>query len=161
MIVDLAPVVTSLCDTALGTAALVIAAVVRRYVHSKFFADLLDGVLEDAVGRIQQASDADIAQAQVLHPNLPGLVGVGVRFVVDHAPDAVARLGLTPAAIADKIIAKIGTKAVATNLAIAGNDTPASPHPLAPLGPIYAAGSLSTAQLNTAELARHEEAPGA
>lgn len=154
MLIDLAPVASQFVDLAVGTASLIAADVVRRFVRNRFMQDLLETVLNDALGKIQQAGDAEVTEAKALHPDINPVLAVGVRFALAHGQKAIAHFGLTPQDLSQRIEAKIGLAAIATNQAIAGNATPAAPHPLAPL-PVYAPGTMSTDDLNAAELARH------
>ncbi len=148
MIVDLTGVAASLAATAFSVLLTVGYAEIRAHVKNRFMQELLDGVLGAALGKMQQATAEEIADAQALHPDISNpLVAVGVRFAVNHADAAVEHFGLTPDAIAEKLEARIGLAQIATNIAIAGSPSAANPAPLDPM-PVYAPGSMSTEQLN-------------
>lgn len=97
--------------------------------------DVVDKALDNALGAMQQAAQGEVA---TLKPTLaiPGVAASltpGVQYVLDHAGDEVARLGITPASIADKINARIGVQNIATNLAVSASPAPVVPKPLDPV----------------------------
>ena len=82
--------------------------------------------LDNALGAIQQASQKAVINAQP-HIPIPGVAAglvPGVQYVLDHAGDEAARLGITPTALADKLDARLGLANIATNLAVSGSPAP-------------------------------------
>ncbi len=99
-------------------------------------ADLLSSAVDSSLGKMQQATDLQLKQAAVLHPTLSPQLAVGVKYVTDHAPEALDHFGITPEAVAEKVEAAIGVKNIETNLAVSSN---ATPQVVAPLDPVPAA----------------------
>lgn len=153
MQVDLTGIASLVAVTFFGVALRVGLVEIRAHVKNVFLRDMLETALGNALGKMQQATDAEIATADALHPTINNpLVAVGVKYALDHAGEAVERFDLTPDALADKIEARLGVKAIETNLAVAGSALPLAPAPLDPV-PVFPAGSMTTAELNTASAA--------
>lgn len=93
--------------TVIGTVGV---ALINSRMKDKQAAATLDNALTNSLGAVQNAVDAQI-KSHPLQISVPGIspqMASGVQYVMDHAGDEAARLGVTPAAIADKITARIG-----------------------------------------------------
>ena len=151
MQVDLTGIAATLATLIFGVATRVVYALIEAHIKNATMRDVLESALGNALGKMQQATQAEIAQSADLHPTISNpLIAVGVRYAISHASEAIDHFGLAPDALADKIEARLGVAQIKTNLAVAGSSLPATPAPLDPL-PIFPAGSVSTAELNTAE----------
>jgi hypothetical protein len=110
---------------------------IRNHVNDQAAAATLENALQNGLGAMQQASTAAVMQAKgnlkvVFPPSAPPQLVVGVQYALDHAGVEAARLGVTPIAIADKLIARLGVKQIETNIAVSGSDSQAAPSALAP-----------------------------
>jgi len=131
--VDLTGIATAAVGGAFSVFGALALAMLQAKIKNKETRDLLDAAVRNSLGKIQQATDAQLDHAAALHPSLPPALAVGVQYVADHAPEALDRFGITPGAVADKIEAQIGLAAIATNLAVSGNATTAVAAPLEPV----------------------------
>ena len=96
---------------------------------------VLGQAVKNSLGAMQQASTL---AAQELRPHVsirgvPDSLTPGVQYVLDHAGPEAARFGITPAAIADKVVAQIGLAQIAANVAVAASASPKVPDPLGPV----------------------------
>jgi hypothetical protein len=108
---------------------------ISAHIKDQAAAATVATAIRNSLGALQQASTA---AAQSIVPALP-IKGVppamvpGVQYVLDHAGDEVARLGITSGALASKISAQVGLANIQTNVAVAGSASPAVPNPLGPV----------------------------
>lgn len=150
MQIDLTGIAATLAAGAFSVALTVALALIRAHVKNLFLRDILESALGNSLGKMKQATLAEIGMAATLHPTINNpLVAVGVQYALSHAGEAAAHFGISEAAIADKIEARLGVAEIATNLAVAGSALPAAPAPLDPL-PVFPAGSMTTDELNAA-----------
>ncbi len=153
MQIDLTGIASLVAVTFFGVALRVGYALIERYVKNAAMRSLLETTLGNALGMMQQATQADIVSAKALHPTVDNpLVAVGVKYALDHADEAVSHFDLTSDALAEKIEARIGVANIKTNLAVAGSALPVAPKPLDPV-PVFPPGSVTTAELNQASAA--------
>lgn len=107
MVIDITPVLTEAANLLIPVIAGAFAVWLRKHLLDKWAADLVDKTLPDAVAMMQSASDGEL---QKLHPHIdiPSQpVAVGVQFMLDHAGDALTRIGASdPDKIASKLIAR-------------------------------------------------------
>lgn len=111
---------------------------VNSYVKDKEMAKLLDNVLNNAVGKIQMVGRDEI---KALDPQVqvPNWILPGVQYALDHGKEALDHFGVTDqAAIADKLIARIGVKNIESNIALTQSAVPLSVNPLAPVPAVVA-----------------------
>jgi hypothetical protein len=106
---------TSIAVAVVGGVFSIIGIVATSLINSRMkdtqAAATLNTALTNSLGAVQNAVDVGLK----LHPlqaTLPAgvspQVATGVQYVLDHAGDEATRLGVTPAAMADKIEAKMG-----------------------------------------------------
>jgi hypothetical protein len=133
MTVDLTGIAVSIVAGLFAVLGPVLLAIIQSKVKNQQMRDLLATTVQNSLGKIQQATDAQLLSAIALHPTLSPKMAVGVQYVADHAAEAVDHFGITPGAVADKIEAQIGLAHIATNLAVSGSATPAVPGPLDPV----------------------------
>lgn len=95
----------------------------QQHVKDQQAAQVIQNAVHNALGAIQQAAERGIRSSHQ----------VGVSYVLDHAGEEAARLGISSAAIADKISAQIGLQHISTNAAIAASPLPLAPKPLDPV----------------------------
>lgn len=153
MVVDLTGIAVAAVGGFFSVLGLVLVAIIQLKLKDKAMADLLASAVRNSLGKIQQATEAQIRDAQFLHPTLPPDLAVGTQYIVDHAPEALEHFGITPAAVADKVEAAIGLTEIQNNIAITASAAPVIVRPLAPSPP-----GTTALELNTAELARHQGA---
>ena len=130
---DLTGIAVSLIAGLFAVLGPVLLAIIQSKVKNQQMRDLLATTVQNSLGKIQQATEAQILSAAVLHPKLSPRLAVGAQYVADHAAEAIDHVGVTPEAVADKIEAQIGLAHIATNLAVSGSATPAVPGPLDPV----------------------------
>lgn len=116
--------------TVISTVAL---ALVNKYVKDKRMATILEHALTNGLGMLQQAAEGAVPSIAKSIPGVPVAVAPAVQYVIDHVPEAVSHWGLTPEALAEKVIARIGVKSIETNIAVAASDSPLLPAPIAPV----------------------------
>ena len=130
---------TAVAVSVVGTVFTVLGAIATAYINARMKdtkdAATMRAVVDNALGAMQQATVQGI---QILNPqaNIPGIspvLAVGLQYALDHAGTEFNRAGITPAAVADKIKARMGLANIATNLAVASNSTPVVPSPISPV----------------------------
>jgi hypothetical protein len=131
--IDLSPYLVALFNFILAVVGAIIAAVINSKMKNQQMRDLLQSALTNSLGKIQVAADADITKAHIQIPNVNPALAVGVKYVLDHAGDAVTHFGITPESIAEAIEARIGVQNIETNKAIAASPSLEAPAPLAPV----------------------------
>lgn len=140
--VDLSPYLIALFNFILAVVGALIAAVINSKMKNQQMRDLLQSALTNALGKIQVAGDDEIEAAGLHLPEVSPDLAVGVKYVLDHAGDAVTHFGITPEAIAEAIEARIGIQNIETNKAIAASPSPEAPSPLAPV-PVTSNGKVA------------------
>lgn len=85
-------------------------ALINSRMKNKQDAAVLDSALTNSLGAVQNAVTSGLAShpLQLTLPKISASTASGVQYVIDHAGDEAARLGVTPKAIADKINARLG-----------------------------------------------------
>lgn len=140
MTIDLTGIAVAATGGFFSILGIVVSAWLMSKMNDKKAAVTLAQAVSNSLGAIQTATTSQI---QAMHPEMkiPGVpesLRPGVQYVLDHAGDEASRLGITPVAIAQKIDAKIGLANISTNLAVAGNNSPVVPAPLAPVATTHA-----------------------
>lgn len=136
--VDLTPVIVAVVGGVFTVATTVIGAWVTAFITSRMkdrdAAVAVSNAVKNALGKIQQAAQPVVeAEAARLDPKLrvPEYLAPGVQYVLDHAGEEAARFGMTPQAIADKIVAQLGLKNIEANMAVNASSIPVVVPPLA------------------------------
>ena len=98
----------------------------------------LTGIACSIIAGVFAMQQASTEAALALGPHcsirgVPDSLAPGVQYVLDHAGVEAERFGISPAAIADKVVAQIGLAQIATNQAVAASASPKVPDPLGPL----------------------------
>jgi hypothetical protein len=144
MSVDLTGIAVSLIGAVFAIVGPLFLAWLRSHMQDQQAAATLGNAVSNALGALQQAAQAGVAARfprPVQLPGVPAELTPGVQYVLDHAGAEAARFGITPAAIADKIAARVGLARIETNIATAASPAP-SPLPLDPVSaPAAAPGS--------------------
>ncbi len=131
---------TGLAVAIIGGLFLVINTLALRWVqnHVKNETDkaVLSTALTNGLGMAQAAAEGAVGalHPRISIPGVPDALAPGVAYVLQHAGDEAARLGNTPKEIAEKLIAREGLSAIASNIAAAGSNSP-TPKPLDPVAP--------------------------
>lgn len=128
---------TNMLLSAIGAAFTVVGAVatwlVNTYVKDAAARSIINDALQRGLGALQQSVQQAIPTAKIAAA-LPAALqqyAPAVQYVLDHAGDELARLGVTPAAVAAKIEAELGLLNIKHNLALtASSATPDAPHPM-------------------------------
>lgn len=131
--IDLTQIIVALIGGGFTIVSAVATYLINKYVKDKQAADVLEKALQNGIGYLQQAATNEVVAAHVQIPGVPDSIAPAVKYALDHAIPEIKRLGFTPEAIAEKIIARIGTLNVQSNIATAGNDTLVQPAPLSPV----------------------------
>lgn len=145
--VDLTGIAVAAVGGFFSVLAAVLLAIIQAKIKNQQMAELLAAAVKNSLGKIQQATVDQVRQAEFLHPEMPARLAVGAQYVVDHAPEALAHFGITPAAVADKVEAAIGLREIENNIAISGSATTAVVPPLQPSPPGTTADDLNAAEL--------------
>lgn len=116
-------------------------ALVNKYVKDASAAKLIDDAIASSVGTLQQVAQGSIktVDPSLVFPAKFAAYAPGIQYVVDHAGDALTRLGITPEMVAEKIEAKVGLANVAHNLAVTSSASTTTAPPLSPVVPAPAA----------------------
>lgn len=150
MDVSLTEVLVSLIGT-LGTIIAAIAvALINQRIKDAQLREVIANAAKNAVGVVQQGA---VGMVQRLDPRIPAgtipdKLVPGVQYVLDHAGEAVARFGITPEKVAEKITAQIGLKEIESNIAINQSPAPIVVPPLAPSPPGTTATDLNRDELD-------------
>ena len=118
--VDLTGIATTVIAGIFGVLGVVIPLWLRQRINNADDAAAVAKAVQNALGAIPQAATTGVT---TLRPNVPLPAGtppgvaVGVQYVLDHAGDEAARIGVTPAAIASKVVAQMGLAQIAANTA--------------------------------------------
>jgi hypothetical protein len=131
---------TTIAVAAVGSVFSIISAVavalINKYVKDRGAAEVLNAAVTNSLGALQKAAEGEITAAAptvTLPPELQKYAPA-VQYVVAHANSERKRFGITDAAIADKIKARMGLANIAHNLAATASDTPEKVKP--PLSPV-------------------------
>lgn len=149
--VDLTPIIVATIGGVFAVINAVAVHMIAAHFKDRQLRQVLENAVQNSLGSIQQAaSGAVIAYDPKLIGIIPEKLAPGVQYVLNHASEAVERFGVTPSAVADKIVSRIGLKEIETNLAITASPASEIVPPLAPSAP-----GTTAADLNRAEIARH------
>jgi hypothetical protein len=114
---------------------------INKLDTDKQSATVLEAAMKNSLGALQQATEGAakgyIKPVTVQLPAQYAGVAVAVQYVLDHAGDEAARFGLTPEAIAEKIIARIGVASIQSNIQSAAAPGPTT----VPLGVVPTAAT--------------------
>lgn len=150
MEISLTEVLVSLIGTAGTIIAAVAVALINQRIKDAQLRDVIANAAKNAVGIVQQGATGMV---QRLDPRVPaGIVPdrlvPGVRYMLDHAGEAIERFGITPEKLAEKITAQIGLREIESNIAINASPAPVVVPPLAPSPPGTTASDLNRDQLD-------------
>jgi len=140
MTVDLTGISVAVIAGVFSILAIVVPMLISAHMKDKQAAEVLGAAVRNSLGALQQASTATVLQMH-LHTTIPGVpdgLAPGVQYVLDQAGPEAERLGIQPIAIAKKVSAQVGLKAIETNIAVAGSPQPLIPDPLGPLATVPA-----------------------
>ncbi len=112
--VDLTAVAVAAVGALLTIVGAVATAQINARMKDKQAAATLTAALANAQGAMKQALDEGI-RSSVPQIKISGTMAVGVQYMVDHAGEEMARFGITPEAIADKLNAKLGVAKLAAD----------------------------------------------
>ena len=129
---DLTAFLTAVMAAILGLIGAIATALINARMKDQQAAKIIDAAIGNAIGAGQlYATDAIVSlHAGMAVPALTPAMMVMVQYALDHAGPELARYGITPAAVADKITARLGLRAI--ELKAAGVD------PLKVLAPLAA-----------------------
>jgi hypothetical protein len=132
MTVDLTGVAVAATSGFFSVLAIIITVWLQNHISNKAAAETLSNAVKNSLGAIQQAATSQIQQAHPQIPNVPASLAPGVQYVLDHAGDEMAKLGITPQSVASKIEAQVGLANIQNNIAVSSNATPVVLEPMAP-----------------------------
>lgn len=102
--------------------------IIQLRVKQPQMAAQLQNAMMNALGAIQQATDAQVRKSALLHPTVPIGLAPGVEYVAVHAPEAIAYFGrISDDALASKLDAKIGLASIAAGTPSKSTITPDIP----------------------------------
>jgi len=132
MTVDLTGIACSIIAGVFSVLAIVLPLLISSRIKDAQAASTLSAAVRNSLGAMQQAGTE---AARELHPHItipgvPDSLRAPTQYVLDHAGTEAARFGITPLAIADKVLAQAGLAEIATNTAVAGSALPVIPAPL-------------------------------
>jgi hypothetical protein len=137
MTVDLTGIAVAATGGFFSVLGLVAVAWIQSHMKDQTAAATMTAAIKNSLGAMQQAATSEI---QTIHPQIAGVpanLQPGVQYVIDNAGDEMTRLGVTPAAVAQKVEAQIGLANIATNIATTSSTEPAVVvPPLAPVPPV-------------------------
>ena len=107
--IDFTPIVVAVVGGAFSVIGIVATALINSKMKDTQAAATLDKALTNSLGAVQNAVDANLQQhpLQATISTTPS-VAAGISYVMNNAGPEMARLGVTPAAVASKIEARIG-----------------------------------------------------
>lgn len=114
---DLTPVVVAIVGGVFSVIGIVATALINSHMKDAQAATALNAAIGNSLGAVQNAIDAGI-RSHPLQATIPGItpaLAAGVQYGLDHAGEEAARLGVTPADIADKINARLGLVKIASS----------------------------------------------
>jgi hypothetical protein len=114
----------------------VITAFINRHVKNQQMATLLSNAVQNSLGIVQQQiarSGDGTLTFDVRDPRLRQAIQNGANYVTQHAGEAKDYFGIDNSAIEQKIEAKLGLAAMATNLAETASPSPIVAGPLSPV----------------------------
>ena len=117
---DLTGIATAVIAGVFGILGVVVPLWLRSRINDQDDAAVVAKAVQNALGAVQQAA---VTGVTTLHPSVPLPAGtppgvaIGVQYVLTHAGDEAARIGVTPAAIASKVVAQMGLAQIAANTA--------------------------------------------
>ena len=109
-VIDFTAITIAVVGGVFAVIGAVATALVNKNVKDKQAADTLNTAITNSLGAVQNAVDTGLT-AHPLQKSVIGLspaMAAGVQYTLDHAGDEAKRLDITPAAIADKIEARMG-----------------------------------------------------
>ena len=116
MTIDLTQVLIAVIGGTFAVINAVFAIWLQGHMKDKAAAATLATAVSNSLGAIQQAATTGVTLSKpsvALPAAVSPQVAIGVQYVLDHAGDEAARLGVTPEAIASKIDAKLGLQTIA------------------------------------------------
>lgn len=147
MTLDLTEILVALIAASFPIIGSVVSAIVLSRMKDKESARVIANAVKNSVGIFVEAAQGSVTSAQphITIPGIPPRLQAPVQYVLDHAGPELVRHGISPEAIAEKVVAQIGLAKVA-------DPTIATDALLAPIGGVT---ETSADQLNREELARH------
>lgn len=128
--IDLTQIIVTVVGGVFSVLGIILTAMVTKNVKDDRMRQILENALKNSLGTLQQATDDQIKKAHFELPDVPAQLAPGVKYVLDHVPEAVERLGVTPESIAEKIDSRIGLANIQANIAIASANNQPIPKPL-------------------------------
>lgn len=123
MTVDLTGIAVSVIGGVFTIIGIVFPVWLQAHMKDQAAAVTVANAVKNSLGAMQQAATraVTVMNPQARIPGLSNQMQVGLQYALDHAGDEAARLGITPAALADKINAQVGLTEIASNVASASS----------------------------------------
>jgi len=123
--IDLTTLMVAIVGGAFSVIGIVATALINSKMRNANDAATLTKAVQNSVGAIQQAADGIIStyKPTVTVPGVSPALAAGVQYVLDHAGEEAARLGVTPESVADKVNAQLGLVKLGASPVV----TPAAP----------------------------------
>lgn len=108
--IDFTAIILALIGGAFTIVGAIATAVINSRMKDDSSKETIRAAVQNALGAMEMATKGLVKD---IKPEVQ-LLGVtpkmqtGVQYVLDHAGDELARFGITPAAVADKLVAQIG-----------------------------------------------------
>lgn len=130
--IDWTTVIVAVVGAAFPVLGAIATYLINKNMKDTAAAATLDAAVKNSLGAIQQAVETGItkSRSQGLVPGMSAETATGVQYVLDHAGTEAKRLGISEAAVADKVIARVGLAKIAAAES-ATTTTVKSPTPVA------------------------------
>lgn len=120
--IDLTNILNTIITGIFGIMTILLSIVINKYVKDKSAAAVLANAVVNSLGAAEQAAKGivvSVGPKVTLPAGVPAALLPQLQYVVDHAGEEATRLGITPTAIASKIVAQQGLVADAQAKAVA------------------------------------------
>jgi hypothetical protein len=128
------PLLNAIIDALLPIVVAIAAVAISKMVKNQQMASLLANAVQNSLGAVQQEVSKTVGAGGRLSMNVgSAAIVAGADYVSQHAGEAMKFFKLNDDVIQQKIIAKLGLAAIATNLAETASSAPVVAGPLAPV----------------------------
>jgi hypothetical protein len=137
MTIDLTQIIIAIVGGLFSVVGLVATYWIQSRMADKKAAATITAAVTNSLGAAQQAVDGVLTAADPtikLPPTIPASLVVPTQYVLNHAGPELARFGITPEAVADKVNAQIGLSKLKVAAAVEVASVVPTPAPIPLLG---------------------------
>ena len=136
--IAITPIVVALINLAFPAVGAVATYLIHAHVKNQEMATQLTNAVNNAIGTVQQnAAESLQGKTQLKLTQDDPAIQKGVQYVVNNAAEAIKHFKIPTDRIAQKLEAKVGLKAIETNLAATASPVPGVTSPLAPVPAVH------------------------